>query len=49
VIGFSPSFSLVSEIVLNEGSERFDLTAHILADGLQILVREERLDTLQNV
>ena len=43
-----PSVSLGAEVILNQTAKGIDLGAHILADGLQILVGQEGLDTLQN-
>ena len=45
---FRPRLALGAEVFLDQGTKRLDLTAHILSDGLQVLVAEERLDTLQN-
>ena len=45
---FFPSVSLGAEVFLNQTAKGIDLGAHILADGLQILVGQEGLDTLQN-
>ena len=48
VFFFLPSVSLGAEVFLNQTAKGIDLGAHILADGLQILVGQEGLDTLQN-
>ena len=48
VVFFFPSFSLGAEVLLNQTAKGIDLGAHILADGLQILIGHEGLDTLQN-
>ena len=42
-----PGLALGAEVFLDQGTKRIDVGAHILADGLQILVLKEGLDTLQ--
>ena len=41
VFFFLPSVSLGAEVFLNQRAKGIDLGAHILADGLQILIGQE--------
>jgi hypothetical protein len=49
MFGFGKRFTLPTNFFLRQDTELIDGIAHILADGFQVLLCEEGLDTGQNL